>query len=798
MKQYHCFKIVMLLENSSFPEDSRVLLQARSLTNAGYQVTVIAPTDSDAKKKFEVIEGIRVYRYPAPPEWGGVLGYAIEYGYSIIMQFLIALFVWMRHGLDTIHMHTPPDMNAIIPVMFRLIGKKFIYDLHDLSPELFLAQREGRKAGLIQWLLLQFESFASRTSNLSISTNESQRDIHVARCGVKREKFHVVRNGPNAAFLRSDIIPRRVLQNEGVTTLGYVGVMGFQDGVDYLIRAIDVLVNQRGRKNVRAVLVGNGAALQDLKRQVEACGLTDQVHFTGRVPFVDVPAYIADFDICCTPDPSNAYNDSCTTIKTMEYMALGKPIVCFSTNENQKTASEAALYAENNDVDQYASLIERLLDDSSLRKRMGEFGRERILAELSWEHQSRRLIQAYDQLHGIHRDQPLTTSGQGDSATSVVRTCGNDQISVAMGFPAPLADVLREHLQRDCHSAKLSWNFRTYYRLRPYLPKLLRRLLQSSRNQSLTVEGWQQPTAFLDDLRKAVPTRINFPEHHSTTIAATTTTTNESILHPWPAPFQSAVCLTHDIETAEGLQRVAAIAAIEAEYGLKSAWFVVPHAYPLDHGLLDELRAAGHEIGIHGFNHDGRLFMSKSRFDTRAKKINQAGKRLQSVGFRAPMVHRNLAWMQALEFDYDASCFDIDPFQAMPGGVGGVWPFMAGKLVELPYTLPQDHTLMVTLGVPAYDVWVKKLDLIRSLSGMGMLITHPDYLDSPQRQNEYRRFCEHVATLSDCWLALPREVASWWRQRHASKIQTDGTISGPASERGRVVSLPSLFERFPR
>lgn len=789
MSQPRRFRILMLLENSSFPEDSRVLLQARSLTEAGYRVTVIAPTEDGATKKSEVIESIQVYRYPAPPEWGGVLGYIVEYGYSIVMQFVLTCYVWLRRGFDTIHMHTPPDMNAIIPVCFRLFGKKFVYDLHDLSPELFLAQREGRRSGLISWVLLWFERFASRGSNLSISTNESQRDIHVARCGVARDKFHVVRNGPNEAFLNGPIKPRPEMRNDGMVTLGYVGVMGTQDGVDYLIRAVDILVNQRGRTNVRAVLVGSGAALADLKRQVESMGLTKHVEFTGRVPFVEVPSYIAGFDICCTPDPSNAYNDSCTTIKTMEYMALAKPIVSFATTENRKTALDAALYAENNNVEQYADKIERLLDDPQLRSRMGQFGRQRILEELSWEHQSRRLIQAYDGLHGIARPIAPASLPVQNFVRQSLRTGETQDLEIGMAFPGPVGEVLLRHLQRDFDAAQLSWKFRTYYQLRPYLPQSVRQCLQRSRNRSLTSDNWQRPDEFLRDVRATVGSLKS-----GKMAEALPDGVAQNMIHPWPDQKRFAVCLTHDIETAEGLKRVPEIAAIEAAYGIRSAWFVVPHAYPVDQGILEELRANGHEIGIHGYNHDGRLFTSRALFESRSKLINQAGQKYQAAGFRAPMVHRNLAWMQSLEFDYDASCFDIDPFQAMPGGVGGVWPFMAGRLVELPYTLPQDHTLMVTLGVSAYDVWVQKLQLIERLSGLAMLITHPDYLDTPKRQDEYRRFCEHVANLPDKWLTLPREVAAWWRQREASTIQLGGQISGPAAERGRVVSIESLFQ----
>ena len=399
MSQRTSIRILMLLENSSFPEDSRVLLQARSLTSAGYAVTVIAPTEPGAQRLWEIMEGIQVYRYPAPPELGGVLGYMVEYSYSMLMQLILTLWIGVRHGFDTIHMHTPPDMNALIPAFFRCLGKRFVYDLHDLSPELYLAQKPGRRGGVLYRMLLSFERFASRTSNMSISTNESQRDRHVERCGVPRDKFNVVRNGPNEAFLREGVEPRRVVQEADVLVLGYVGVMGPQDGVDYLIRALECLVKKLARENVRLVLVGSGASVPDLQQLVERLGLSQYVTFTGKVPFSEVPAYIAGFDVCCTPDPSNPYNDSCTTIKTMEYMALGKPVVCFETTENMKTAGDAALYAKNNDISEYAALLNNLVENSSLREELGERGRQRIQDELSWNHQARRLIAAYDRLH---------------------------------------------------------------------------------------------------------------------------------------------------------------------------------------------------------------------------------------------------------------------------------------------------------------------------------------------------------------------------------------------------------------
>lgn len=776
----------MLLENSSFPEDSRVLLQARTLTKAGYQVTVIGPTEEGASQKSQMIEDIRVLRYPQPPEWGGVLGYAFEYLYSIGMLWIIACYVLVRYGFDTIHMHTPPDMSAVIPVFFRLFGKKFVYDLHDLSPELFSAQRNGKGNRFIHWMLLKSELFASRNSNLSLSTNESQRDIHVARCGVPREKFHVVRNGPNEAFLTEEISPRQELKKNGCTILGYVGVMGIQDGVDRLIQALNVLVHKHQRKDVHLVLVGSGAALADLKSQAASFELTEFTTFVGRVPFSEVPAYIAAFDICCTPDPSNPYNDSCTTIKTMEYMALGKPVVCFETIENMKTAGRAALYAKNNDVVVYAEQIETLMNDAALREQMGKWGRERIIEHLAWKHQARVLVSAYDGLHRLSRAEQCHETAMVEHAPSP-RVEGLD---VRFAFNGAIGQILAKHYHIDCRCAILSSKFRLYYRLRPFLPQRIRQLLQKKRNSSLpTTDDWYIQSDFFKELKAA-----SQPTPQDAGSGQSAISHEERVIHPWPDGHQYAVALTHDIETAEGMKRVSEIAHMEESMGLRSAWFFVPHKYKLDLGLVQDLKARGHEVGIHGYNHDGRLFVSRSIFNHRARYINHAGDQFSASGFRAPMMHRNYNWMQALEFDYDASCFDIDPYQPMPGGVAGVWPFIAGKLVELPYTLPQDHTLMITLGQSASQVWIRKMEVVAKLAGLVMLITHPDYLDSLERREEYRRFCEHVSSANGKWLALPREVAQWWRIRQESQIGQDGNVIGPASERGRVQALNCLFD----
>ena len=266
------------------------------------------------------------------------------------------------------------------------------------------------------------------------------------------------------------------------------------------------------------------------------------------------------------------------------------------------------------------------------------------------------------------------------------------------------------------------------------------------------------------------------------------------LIHPWPTGHQYAFILTHDVETADGFQRIGQIADIEEELGFRSSWHFVLKKYPIDQGLLNDLRNRGFEVAVHGFNHDGRLFTSRDIFNNRAEVINTELTALNAVGFRAPMVHRNLEWMQDLEVEYDASCFDVDPYQAMPGGVGGIWPFIAGRFVELPYTLPQDHTLFLLLKQRNTDVWRQKLEMLRRWSGMALMLTHPDYLVRQGWLELYRSFLIEVRDQSNYWHALPRDVSAWWKRRNDSSIVDDhGTMSieGPAAENA-VISDPAI------
>jgi len=339
-----------------------------------------------------------------------------------------------------------------------------------------------------------------------------------------------------------------------------------------------------------------------------------------------------------------------------------------------------------------------------------------------------------------------------------------------------LERVASRWVEQDMREAQLPRLFRLYYHLRPFIPIAVRQRLQRRRTTDAD-EHWFLSRRYVNCLGEV----------------AAKTPRPIRVIHPWPDKARSALVVTHDVETAEGLKNVDRIATIEEDTGVRSSWNIVPYKYPLDTGLIRDLKDRGFEIGVHGYNHDGKLFKSKSIFRRRVAKINEAIDQFGAVGFRTPMVHRNLNWMQQLDIRYDSSCFDIDPYQSMPGGVGSIWPFLAGKFVELPYTLPQDHTLLVARVESLLATWQKKVKFIRKYDGMVLMLTHPDYLTRARDLAEYREFLEWAVELPHSWHALPSVVATWWRQRQASRIVTDyrmrTAVAGPAACRARVAEV---------
>lgn len=388
--------VLMLLENNPYPQDDRVKREAQTLTQGGYKVTVIAPAGKNQPWR-DVVQGVRVYRYPAPAPGDSLRGYLWEYGYSLVAMLLFSLFVFIYDRFSIIHAHNPPDISVLIAALYKPFGVRFIFDHHDIAPENYHARFTDGGNRLVYYALVFFEILSCRLANHVIATNESYKKLEMQRSKLPEERITIVRNGPDLNRVRL-VDPDPQLRDSGKTILGYVGIMGVQDGVDYLLRALRHLIDDVGRTDFFCIIVGKGDAWNDLRALATELQLDEYVWFTGRIPDEDLMRYLSTADICVGPDPKNPFTDRSTMIKMTEFMALAKPIVAFDLTEHRFTAQEAALYAEPNDERDFARKIAMLMDDPQRRRQMGQYGRERIEKHLAWNHQEQPLLAAYASL----------------------------------------------------------------------------------------------------------------------------------------------------------------------------------------------------------------------------------------------------------------------------------------------------------------------------------------------------------------------------------------------------------------
>jgi glycosyltransferase involved in cell wall biosynthesis len=403
----------MLVENA-YPADSRVRNEAQTLTAEGIKVSIIALGGADEPFR-ENVKGVDVYRVPRLTVFRKlpgaksrlrallgkiqtVAGYFIEYGYFTSACFVLSLYVWATEGIDVVHAHNPPDMLFLVGGFHRLFGKAFVFDHHDLCPELYRSRyRQAAATGLVPAVLTILEKCSLKMANVVIATNESYREIEIQRHGVDPKRIFIVRNGPDLRRVRH-VNPDPRLRATKKTILCYLGAMNPQDGLDYMLRALQVLLYDLKRPDFYCVAIGEGDSFEELKAMTQTLRLEDNVRFTGFIPDEEMMRYLSTADICLDPNPSSPLNDVSTWIKVMEYMALSKPVVSFDLKETRRSAADAAVYVTPNDEPAFAAAIQALMDDPARRARMGQIGRERIERELGWSITSRNLVSAYDRL----------------------------------------------------------------------------------------------------------------------------------------------------------------------------------------------------------------------------------------------------------------------------------------------------------------------------------------------------------------------------------------------------------------
>ena len=381
--------ILIVIENLPAPFDRRVWQEATTLKEHGAEVSIICPKMKGYENSFEIIDDISIYRHPLK-EGKGALGYLVEYTQALFWEFVLSWKIFFKNKFHVIHGCNPPDLIFITALFFKPFGVTYVFDHHDINPELYISKFE--KKDFFYKLMLLFEKLTFKTAKYSIATNESYKKIAIERGKMAPENVQVVRSGPKLDRLKI-LEPKIEYKNGKKYLIGYIGVIGEQEGLDLLLASAKYILSKRD--DVHFAIVGGGTHLEEIKKLAASMNLSKAFDFYGRVDDDTMLNVLNTADICVNPDKPTAMNDLSTMNKIMEYMALKKPIVQFSLKEGKFSAQEASLYAKNTDPIDFAKKIMYLLDNENKRKEMGEFGYKRVVNELSWDYESKKLLKVY-------------------------------------------------------------------------------------------------------------------------------------------------------------------------------------------------------------------------------------------------------------------------------------------------------------------------------------------------------------------------------------------------------------------
>jgi glycosyltransferase involved in cell wall biosynthesis len=392
-------RVLIVVENLPVPFDRRVWLEATTLARNGYRVSVICPKAKGFNRTHETIEDVEIYRYPIPFEAKGALGFAAEFAWCFVLTSLLSLWIQLfGRGFDVLHACNPPDTFWLLGRFWKLLGRRFVYDHHDLCPEMFVV-KFGRTDGLLYRSLLWLERQSMRSADIVITTNQSHKLIATTRGGRLPHDVVVVRSGPDLGRFRrfpADVSYRQRKRH----LLVYLGEICEQDGVDHMVRALKLLRERQGRVDFHAIFVGGGPHQQAIKAYAEAEGVLEYASFTGRVSDEELCRILSSATLGIDPDPKNPWSDKSTMNKVIEYMYFGLPVVAYDLHETRVSAGEAGLYAAPNDEFALATAIDMLLDEPDRRATMGEAGATRVREVLAWDYSVAPLLMAYDRAWG--------------------------------------------------------------------------------------------------------------------------------------------------------------------------------------------------------------------------------------------------------------------------------------------------------------------------------------------------------------------------------------------------------------
>ncbi len=809
-----------------------------ALQRDGYEVSVICPKGSEqARKSFEIIQGIKVYRYPMGYQASGGLGYLFEYMWGFVCAVFLSLVVLLRDGFDIIHSANPPDMFFLLAWPYKLLGKKFVYDQHDICPELF--ESKFGKRGWFYKLLLWFEKKSYRSADLVIVTNQSYKDIAKDRGGVTEERLAIVRNGVDSEYFRR-VAPRPELKDGFAYMALYLGVMGKQDGVDRVVQAAEHVAHTYGRKDVLFVMVGRGECWEKLQDLARALQVQDAMRFVGRISDELLLEYLSTADVCLAPDPPDRMNQLSTMTKIVEYMALQQPIVSFDLLESRRSAGDAAVYIEREDPKLFAEAIIELLNDPAKRQKMGEIGVERTQSLIGWNRSRYALLEAYSRISGKLPPAAVVTGSKiagelrlfEDSTSTVAENYLSQYYRGADGYlkvaaVGPLSQrkgFFRFGSEVICYGqclgepadspstmlydASQATEFRTETII---LPFELTEVVDNLREERYREEGEGEFSGksllnrFYYFLRPILPIEIrkhlqkmrlngwrqlNFPHwpvdrsvdnlFEQLLVGSIQASQAQSIpfIWFWPDDASSCAIMTHDVESKSGRDFCSTLMDINDSFGVPASFQIVPESrYPVSAAFLKSIRERGFVVNVQDLNHDGRLFQSQREFLERAAKINAYAQEYGAEGFRAAILYRNERWFEALKFSYDMSVPNVAHLDPQRGGCCTVMPYFIGDILELPVTMTQDYSLFHILGDYSIDLWKDQIRLIMEKHGLMSFIVHPDYVIGHRERRVYETLLAYLVTLrneQNVWIATSSEVNLWWRQRNAMKLISAG------------------------
>jgi glycosyltransferase involved in cell wall biosynthesis len=843
---------VCMIAYSVYDSDNRILRYAQTLQREGHNVDVIALSINETLGH-HVVDGVNVYRvqHRTRREKAPISFLALILLFSLrAMWRLVALQI--RKKYDVIHVHSVPDFLVFIPWFSNLAGAKIILDIHDILPE-FYASKFGCSQRTLRFrLLLLVERLSCAFADHVIISNDIWKATLLAR-SVRPGKCTAIINYPDRkVFIRHG----STRSDDGKFIVTYPGSINWHQGIDIAIKAFAIIKDVR--PDAEFHMYGSGPYLESLIKLAKDLGVERTVLFKGNRPMREIVGIIENSDLGIVPKRNDPFGDQAFSTKIMEFMSMGVPVVVSGTTidryyfddsmvkffrpGDEKSLAEALLqvmtdrslreqliananeFIETNDWEankhKYLEMVDRLTAESS------ECGERQpvVPAERPVAAREDRLLEEYyrcraDEVRlsittspsprsGFFRFGEVTcfgeydTSRDGDTSgahATAVATRGVDGRTLVAFDPSEVAfNLRREKYSAESPRGRSRFDHvvvSAYYLIRPLLGVSVRKHLQKMR-----LEGWRGLEFPMWPVDHTVDSLC---QHLLQRCMRNQGIERLPFIWFWPDGAPSCAIMTHDVETTAGRDFCGTIMDIDDAYGIKASFQVVPEVrYEVPTSYIDEIWARGFEVAVQDLNHDGRLFSDRQRFLERSKKINRYAREYKARGFRAAVLYRNQDWYDALDFEYDMTVPSVAHLDPQRGGCCTVMPYFIGDKVELPVTMTQDYSLFHILRDHSLDLWNQEMNLVMAQHGLISHIIHPDYVIEKRERDVFEALLARLAELrreTGLWIALPMDVARWWKQRNAMRIVGNGTnlrIEGEGSERARIAYASEKDGRF--